>query len=55
LNDADVELLPARSTVTVNASSAISPVVTKTEPKAVSTTWNRLTSRLLGAGQSLTH
>ena len=55
LNDADVELLPARSTVTVSASSAISPVVTKTEPKAVSTTWNRLTSRLLGAGQSLTH
>jgi len=55
LNDADVELLPARPTVTVSASSAISPVMTKTEPKTGSTTWNRLTSRLLGAGQSLTH
>ena len=51
LNDADVELLPARPTVATSASSAISPAMTKTEP----TTWNRLTSRLLGAGQSLTH
>ena len=51
LNDADVELMPARPTVATSASSAISPAVTKTEP----TTWNRLTSRLLGAGQSLTH
>src|SRR5258708_26563784 len=55
LNDADVELLPARSTVTGSASSTTSPVMTKTEPKTGSTTWNRLTSRLLGAGQSLTH
>jgi hypothetical protein len=51
LNDADVELMPARPMVTTSASSAISPAMTKTEP----TTWNRLTSRLLGAGQSLTH
>ena len=51
LNDADVELMPARPTVATSASSAISPAMNKTEP----TTWNRLTSRLLGAGQGLTH
>jgi len=51
LNDADVELMPARPTVVTSASSAISPAMNKTEP----TTWNRLTSRLLGAGQGLTH
>ena len=51
LNDADVELMPARTTVTTSANSAILPAAAKTGP----TTWNRLTSRFVGAGQSLTH
>lgn len=51
LNDADVELMPARSMVTTSASSAVLPAMAKTGP----TTWNRLTSKFLGAGQSLTH
>ena len=51
LNDADVELMPARPTVTTIASGAILPAAAKTGP----TTWNRLTSRFIGAGHSLTH
>jgi hypothetical protein len=51
LNDADVELKPARTTVTTIASSAILPAAAKTG----STTWNRLSSKFIGAGHSLTH
>ncbi len=51
LNDADVELMPARATVTTTVSSGNLPPLARTGP----TTWNRLTSRLVGAGHSLTH
>jgi hypothetical protein len=51
LNDADVELMPMRPAVVTSASSAVLPSTTKTGP----TTWNRLTSRFVGAGESLTH
>ena len=51
LNDADVELMPARLAVTTTVTGDNLPTTTKTGP----TTWNRLTSRFIGAGHSLTH
>lgn len=52
LSDTDLEIIPAKLAKPAELPNVSNPVIqpiTKTEP----TTWNRMTSRVLGAGQTL--
>ncbi len=49
LSDTDLEVVSAKPAGLPNASGPVIQPITKTEP----TTWNRMTSRVLGAGQTM--